>query len=149
MNPEQKELAEKVIDFFKKSDKTKIVPGMDLLHLLPDNNSAEKVIYSLEKDFLLLERTSKESFRLTEKGWRFTTFAKLEKESKKLSLFQIMQLSITALSVITAIIFGLLNYFSNLEKADLKEQNFLLKSDIVLYKDSINSYKKQVISKKQ
>jgi hypothetical protein len=66
-----------------------------------------------------------------------------------MSLFQTMQLLITALSLITAITFGLLNYFLNLEKVALKEESYLLKSDIARYKDSINEYKKQVIVKKQ
>lgn len=86
MNLEHKKLAEKVIDFFKKSNKSKLSPGRDLLHLLSDNNTAEIVIYSLEKDFGLIERSGKESFRLTDKGWGFTTFKKLEKDSKKTPL---------------------------------------------------------------
>ena len=82
MNPEHKELAEKVIDFFKKSDKSKLIPARDLLHLLPDNNIAEKVIIPLEKDFGLIERLGEESFRLTKNGWDFSSFSNLKQEKK-------------------------------------------------------------------
>lgn len=79
MNPEHKELAEKVIDFFKKSDKSKLIPATDIGHLLPDNTISEKVIYPLQKDFGLIERCGKYSFRLTDKGWDFTSFADFDK----------------------------------------------------------------------
>ncbi|OBX17892.1 MULTISPECIES: hypothetical protein [Bizionia] len=81
MNPEDKELAEKVIDFFKKSKKSKLIPATDLKHLLPDNNIAEKVIYPLEKDFGLIERCGKSAFRLTNKGWDFTSFSNFKQSS--------------------------------------------------------------------
>jgi len=86
MNPKLKDLAEKVIEFFKNSEKSKLIPGINLMHLLPDNNLAEKVIYSLEKDFGLIERCGRLAFRLTDKGWKFTTFDKYDKEIKKTPL---------------------------------------------------------------
>jgi len=80
MNPKHNKLAEEVIDFFKKSEKAKLIPGRDLLHLLNENNIAEKVIIPLEKDFKLIESSGKNAFRLTDKGWKFTTFTDLMKE---------------------------------------------------------------------
>ncbi|WP_310991609.1 hypothetical protein [Aequorivita marina] len=82
MNPKYKDLAEKVIEFFKNSDKYKLVPARDLLHILKDRETAEKVIHPLEKDYGLLERSGKYSLRLTKKGWEFTTFANLEQQRK-------------------------------------------------------------------
>jgi cell division protein FtsB len=158
MNPEHKELAEKVIDFFKKSEKVKLSPAFDLPHLLPNNNVSNKVIDSLEKNFGLIEKCGKYGFRLTEKGWKFTTFEKLEKDSKKtpLTLFQKLQITITSLSLITAIILGVLNYSLNQDKSALTNQNNLLnkennllKPQIVQYKDSLNVYKQTILSEKE
>ena len=82
MKPEDKELAEKVIKFFKDSDKSKLISATDLKHLLPDNNIAEKIIYPLEKDFGLIERFGKHSFRLTNKGSDFTSFSNLKQNTE-------------------------------------------------------------------
>lgn len=106
MTPENKILAEKVIEFFKKSDKAILSPGRDIQHLLKDANTAKKIITPLEKDYGLIERSGKESLRLTDKGWKFTTFDKLEKDSKKtpLSTYQKIYLSFF-------ILFGLFGIF--------------------------------------
>ncbi|MBU2914999.1 hypothetical protein [Reichenbachiella agariperforans] len=120
MSPENKKLAEEVIDFFKKSEKSKLIIATDLKHLLPDDNIAVKVIYSLEKDFGLIERCGKSAFRLNNKGWKFTTFEQLEKESKKtpLTLYQKIYLPIF-------ILFGLLSvynrFFPSVSKSDFQE----------------------------
>ncbi|MCB4809634.1 hypothetical protein LG651_15365 [Tamlana sp. 62-3] len=120
MNPKNKELAEKVIDLFKKSDKSKLIPHKDLLHILPDNNIAEKVIYSLEKDYGLIERCGKEAFRLNDKGWKFTTFDQLEKDSRKtpLTLYQ----KIYLFFFIPVSILALSNrFFPSVPKSDFQE----------------------------
>lgn len=120
MNPEHKKLAEQVIDFFKKSEKSKLIPAKDISHLLQDRNISEKIIYSLEKDFGLIERCGKCAFRLNDKGWRFTTFDQLEKDSKKtpLTLYQKIYLPIF-------ILFGLLSvynrFFPSVSEYDFQE----------------------------
>ena len=149
MNPEHKKLAEKVIDFFKKSEKVKLSPAFDLPHLLPNNNASSKIIDSLEKNFGLIEKCGQHSFRLTEKGWKFTTFDQLEKDSKKtpLTLYQKIHIGLTIISLVFIFIFGYLNYYLNQDKSALTNQNNLLnkennqlKTDFVHYKDSLNEY---------
>ncbi len=122
MNPENKELAEKVINFFKKSEKSKLIPATDLKNLLPENNIAEKIIYPLEKDFGLIEKCGKYSYRLTDKGWKFTTFEQLEKDSKKtpLTLYQ----KIYLLFFIPVSILAVSNrFFPPVSKSDFQELN--------------------------
>ena len=137
MKPEHKELAEKVIDLFKNSEKSKLIPATDLKTLLPDSNIAEKVIYSLEKDFGLIERCGKYAFRLTDKGWKFTTFKNFDKESKKtpLTLYQKIYLPIF-------ILFGLLSvynrFFPSVSKSDFQELNRDFDSLNILFCEEAN-----------
>lgn len=95
MTLEDKILAEEVIDFFKKSDKATLSPGRDIMHLLKDSNTAKRIILPLEKDYGLIERAGKGSFRLTNLGWKFTTFENYEKDSKKTPLNKYQKIYLT------------------------------------------------------
>jgi hypothetical protein len=94
MKPEDKELAEQVIEFFKKSEKSKLSPFRDLAHIITDRNKAEKLLYPLELDFGLLERSGSSSFRLTQKGWDFTGFADLEKAGQEEKDFRQIEIAL-------------------------------------------------------
>src|SRR5690554_6853498 len=122
MNPEHKELAEKVIDFFKKSDKTILIPYNDLSFLIKEQEKMKSIIYSLENDFGLIARKGKEGIRLTDKGWRFTTFKKLEKDSKKtpLNTYQKIYLPLFIVFGVSTFILAYLNYNSNNKIDSLK-----------------------------
>lgn len=146
MNPTYKELAEKVIDCFKKSTKANLIPANDLKHLLPDSSTADKVIDPLEKDFGLIERSGKYSFRLTERGWKFTTFSKLEKDSKKtpLNRYQIISTSLSIFFGLSTLILGYLNYDSNRKNDELKIEIDSFKTKSMIYKDSVQILNKQI-----
>ncbi len=139
MKAEHKELAEKVIDFFKKSEKSTLSVRMDLLHILPDSNIGNRIIYSLKNDFGLIERMENGSFRLNDKGWKFTTFDKLEEDSKKtpLNLYQKIYLPFF-------IIFGLLGIYKVFQPtvpvSDFQE----LSRDFDFLNVELDSVKKQI-----
>ena len=78
-------------------------------------------------------------------------YIKFEKHLKKqpLTLFQKIQLFTTILSISVAVTFGVLNYLLSSQKSELQDQNNLLKTDLVRYKDSLNLYKQKPLPEKQ
>ncbi len=147
MKPEDKELAEQVIVFFKESDNVMLSPSNHLPHLLPNNNKSKRVIDSLEKNFGLIEKCGEKnkSFRLTSKGWKFTTFEKLEKDSKKtpLNTYQKIYIALFIIFGLSTMVFGFLNYTSNRQNDVLKFQVDSLKTQSQIYKDSVELLKQQ------
>lgn len=102
-------------------------------------------IGKLKNDYGLIGVIS-QKLSLSEKGLKHKSFESYLKSLKKdpISTHRKRQLILTILSILTAIIFGILNYLSNKradslasEKSVLTDDYNLLKSDFVRYKDSV------------
>ncbi|HEX9600470.1 MAG TPA: hypothetical protein VF985_03175 [Mariniflexile sp.] len=81
MNPEHKELAEKVINVFKESEKDTLYFPDDLAHLFPNENTAKLITNNLT-ELGLLKLINKGFFRITNKGLNFKGFADLEDKAE-------------------------------------------------------------------
>uniref|UniRef100_UPI00404AC314 hypothetical protein n=1 Tax=Flavobacterium sp. TaxID=239 RepID=UPI00404AC314 len=108
-------------------------------------------IFGLKKK--LFKASKGRVFVLDEKGIELKDFGqgyfKFEKslKSKQLDLYQKIHIGLTTISLIGVFIFGYLNYSLNQDKSDLTNQNNLLKTDIVHYKDSLNAYRVKALLK--
>ncbi|MCX7552094.1 hypothetical protein [Xanthomarina sp. F2636L] len=151
MKPKDKELAEKVIKFFKDSDKAELSFRAHLIHLFNDKDKSIRIMNSLRLDFKLIDKNENGSFRLTDKGHKFTTFAQLEKDSKNtpLTLYNKIRIGLTVVSLGLVFIFGYLNYSLNQDKTDLDNQNNVLISDLARCTDSLNLHKEKALLKMQ
>ena len=148
MKPEDKELAEKVIKFFKDSDRLTLIPERDFPHLIKSDDISKKVMNSLVNHYNLLkiEGTKNKYFSLTKKGYEFTTFENLEKDSKKtpLTLYQKIYIPLFILFGFSAMILSVLNYNSNQKNDVLKSQVDSLTTEFHIYKDSVGMLKSQI-----
>ena len=81
MNPEQKELAEKVISIFKSSEKDTLYFPEDLSLIFTSKNTAKLVTNNLI-ELGLLKLIDKGFFRITNKGLNFKGFKDLENKEK-------------------------------------------------------------------
>ena len=139
----------KVLKYLADND---IGEHIDIAHLFENESILRRVLRALRKQDFIDWFTkvghngnrNKEMSLLTFSGLKYLESLK----PKPLTLFQKIQLFTTILSICVAVTFGILNYLLSLEKSELKDENFLLESDIVRYKDSINLYKQRALSKK-
>lgn len=81
MNPEQKELAEKVLSIFKSSEKDTLYFPEDLSLIFTSENTAKLVTNNLI-ELGLLKLVDKGFFRITNKGLNFKGFKDLENKDK-------------------------------------------------------------------
>ena len=81
MNPEHKELAEKVIIVFKTSNKDTLYFPDDLANIFPNEDTAKLVTNNLI-ELGLLKLISKGFFRITNKGLNFKGFTDLERNEE-------------------------------------------------------------------
>jgi hypothetical protein len=137
MNPTHKELAEKVIDVFKESDKPILRFSEDLAHLFPNINLAKKIINNLtEAEYLKL--TSKGFFKITNKGLNFKSFADLDNKAEIENRKNILDLKLKEWQVktfwwifIIALIsstLGIYNFINNLSPSEnIKQQEVRIK----------------------
>lgn len=147
----KKSLEYKVLKYLYDNDNGEY---LDISHFFKDNVIvARRILKALrdEKYIMYFERVKEFN-----KGNSF--FAKIEFKGlkylesikpKPLTLFQKIQLFTTILSISVAVTFGVLNYLLSAQKSELQDQNNLLNSEIVRYKDSINLYKQKALPKKQ
>jgi len=149
MKQEHKELAKNIIDRIKNSNGG-LQSDTALSQIVKDNNLRTSILAELSDDYGLVKKAKGSNYRLTTKGSEFESFEKLEKDLKRtpFTLYQKIQLTITFISVVSALVLGVLNYFQAVEKSDLKDdnvqlesENVQLKSDLEIYKDLINEYK--------
>ncbi|MGV0848494.1 hypothetical protein ACTS9T_18225 [Empedobacter falsenii] len=83
MNLEQKELAEKVMSVFKKSEKDTLYFPNDLENIFLNNTTSKELVINNLVDLKLLEKKGQGFFRITNKGLNFKSFKDLEDKEKK------------------------------------------------------------------
>ena len=132
MNKRQKKIAIKLIEFIKNSD------GFVTQVNLTENQNFEEMSFNDEfaifgelEDLSLIERIKTSGFRLTNKGWKFKSFKKLEFENR-LELTNIKVLwFIAILSLIETISVSELKIISgDVESHNLGDTGYLLMINI-------------------
>lgn len=77
MKQEHKEAIEKIIAEFK-NDKTGKMYVNNYYRLIPDNDLRILITKTLVNELELIEQTNSNFYRLTSKGWNFTTYKEIE-----------------------------------------------------------------------
>lgn len=134
------------LDFSKRfrTENMKKSERMDLEDSIMDFGLKKKLFKVVEGRILMLDE---KGIELKDFGKGYLAFEKSLK-STPITLYQKIHIGLTIISLLLVFIFGCLNYSLNQDKSDLKDENVQLKSDLVLYKDSLNVCKEKALLKK-
>jgi len=81
MNTKQKEIAEKILKKMKSSE-SGVIFIKELISFVNDPILASLIIRYLKNDMSLIDDFGSERYRLTDVGWEFESFSKLEQQKK-------------------------------------------------------------------